>query len=260
MLSKTRVNFIRNLHQKKYRKEHGLFIAEGIKVVQELINSDSIVRQILFTNAFHEQHPGFLKNVHRQTECVSVTTKELEQISALTTSHDVMAVAMIPDVHFNLNSAANELMLMLDGISDPGNLGTIIRIADWFGISQLICSRDTVDAYNPKVVQATMGSLFRTKLHYLDLNEVLSSNAATIKAPVYGTLLEGENIYKATLKNHGFILLGNESKGIDTALQQYVTSALTIPAGEQNKTSHPDSLNVAVSAAIVCSEFNRRLS
>jgi TrmH family RNA methyltransferase len=259
MLSKARISFIKNLHQKKYRKEHGLFVAEGAKVVQELVNSNIVVRQLFFTEAFRNQQPELLSAAGRLTECVQVTAKELMQVTALTTPQDVMAVAVIPEAQVDIKVAGKELVLMLDDVSDPGNLGTIIRVADWFGIKNIVCSANTVDAYNPKVVQATMGSLFRVNICYVDLESLLKENAATSKAPVYGALLQGENIYTASLHNYGFILLGNESTGIDKKLQSFISTSLTIPPGSKNNLSHPDSLNVAVSAAIICSEFNRRV-
>jgi len=260
MLSKREISFLKSLHQKKYRQEHRLFIAEGSKVVEELLRSGLPVRQVFVTGEAEYSHPAWLKEIMPPTEVVHITSKELRQISALTTPHEMLAVAAIPDRKFEPDLAKEKLILALEDVADPGNLGTIVRIADWFGIGHILCSEKTVDAYNPKVVQASMGSLFRVKVYYTDLSAVLAENRDANGAPVYGTVLEGEDIYKAELTSNGFILLGNESVGLSKEIGQFITQAITIPKGgtRREKSSSPDSLNVAISAAIVCSEFRRR--
>jgi len=257
MLSKREISFLKSLHQKKYRQEHGLFIAEGVKVVEESLNSDFEVSQVFCTA---ESEAAWKKKMSSGTELRQISSRDLEQISALSTPQDVLAVAHVPKHRFDPDTAKNELVLVLEDVSDPGNLGTIIRVADWFGIGQVVCSSKTVDAYNPKVVQASMGSVFRVQVSYTDLGELLSKNKST-GIPVYGTVLEGENIYKSALKTHGYILLGNESLGLSKEISAFLTQGITVPkmTGPRKKGGSPDSLNVALSAAIVCSEFRRRV-
>lgn len=250
MISKNQIKLIRSLHQKKFRDEHNLFIAEGEKVVRELMDSGLNVKYIFATKEFAADKPGFPFD---KINCEIVTEEELSKISALTTAQGILAVAEIPFPSNNTQNSA--LTLVLDDIKDPGNLGTIIRIADWFGINEIICSETSADAYNPKVVQAAMGSLFRVNVKYLNLISFLKEKT-TNKLVIYGTLLEGENIYEAKLTNEGFIVIGNESKGISKELLPLITHKISIPTFSSKKT---DSLNAAMAAAIVCSEFKRRL-
>ena len=259
MLSKPQINFIKSLHQKKYRQEHNLFIAEGNKVVMELLKSDFEVSQLLFT-VDGEQAFSSLKKNPPGVEFTQVSGKDMEKISALKTPQDVLAVVKIPERSFDPQTAKQELILVLEDVSDPGNLGTIIRVADWFGIEQVVCSPKTVDIYNPKVVQASMASVFHVNVYYNDLKELLSLNQQSVEAPVYGTMLEGKNIYETDLKSNGYILLGNESLGLSKEISQFITHGITVPKTDvtRKKGGTPDSLNVALSAAIVCSEFRRR--
>src|ERR1017187_2344290 len=186
MLSKNQIKFVNSLKQKKFIQEHNLFIAEGTKIVLELLNSKVVVKQIYAT-------PDFFRttSINKQIERFEIKTSELERISVLATPNEALAVCEIPYYELKMDILTNKLTLVLDDIKDPGNLGTIIRIADWFGIESIICSDETAYAFNPKVVQATMGSIARIKLHYTNLAEFLKE----IKLPVYGALLEGENIY-----------------------------------------------------------------
>lgn len=178
-----------------------------------------------------------------------VSAAELERISSLTTPQEVVALVQIPEVfEIQPQQLANQFTLVLDGIQDPGNLGTIIRTADWFGISQIICSEDTVDVYNPKVVQATMGSLSRIKVNYADLLLLLPQ----IKQPVFGAMLNGENIYKTNFGKEGLILMGNEGKGIRPEIQTFISRQITIP-----RFGKAESLNVGIAAAIFCNEISR---
>ncbi|MXV51430.1 RNA methyltransferase [Pedobacter sp. HMF7647] len=245
MLSKSRISFIKSLHQKKFRNEHGLFIVEGIKSVTEFIRSDYEVQFI-----FHTPHtsPNLL-NLSRNIKAEEVSLSELEKISTLTSPKDALALVKIPDDGERQLSEQDSVSLILDGIQDPGNMGTIIRTAEWFGFKQLICSLDTVEVYNPKVVQATMGSLSRIKILYTDLESFLSKN----QAPVYGTLLNGRSIYKTDFLAKGLLILGNEGNGIRPEIQKYITHPVTIP-----RFGEAESLNVAIAAAICCSEIRRR--
>jgi len=259
MLSKSQASLVTSLHLKKFRKEHGLFIAEGEKIVNDLLSSQLEIKKIFSTRQFQESHSKQkTKNV---IEWIEVTEPELKKISALSTPHEVLAVAVIPEDALEKNAIVKSLSLLLDQINDPGNLGTIIRLADWFGIGNIICSRDCADCYNPKVVQASMGSLFRVNIHYSDLSEIFEWNRSGPGLSVFGTTLNGRNIYDAKLASNGFIVLGNESAGIRKELKKYFSEELSIPAfsaPDKNSTSTADSLNVAIAAAIICSEFRRR--
>jgi RNA methyltransferase, TrmH family len=252
MISKKQVSLITSLQHKKFRKEHGLFIAEGEKVVSELLHSDFVVRELYMTEPYHENSFQQLKT---NISPVIITDDELNKISALTTPQQILALAEIPDYPSELSTLKDNLTLVLDNIKDPGNLGTIIRIADWFGIPSIICSETSTDAFNPKVVQASMGSLFRTKVFYSSLENLFEENKKKDNIPVYGTLIKGENIYKSTLSQSGLILIGNESEGISADLKKYVTHPLTIPSFSK---SNIDSLNAAIATGIICSEFRRR--
>lgn len=246
MLSKSQINLLKSLQHKKFRREHGLFLVEGHKSIAEFIASDYSVDTIYYTSAFD---PKVLKLSRKINSCeISVT--DLERISSLKTPQDVAALIKIPhrDV-LDHNELRGKFSLVLDSIQDPGNLGTIIRIADWFGINNVICSDDTVDAYNPKVVQACMGSLARVRVHYADLTSFLTE----IKLPVFGALLDGENIYQADFGGEGLIIMGNEGNGIRPEIQKFVGQAITIPRG-----GRAESLNVAIATAIFCSEICRR--
>lgn len=247
MLSKNQIKFINALKQKKFREEHHLFIAEGNKIIHELLRSEIKIKQLYTTTNFISE-----TNIPLSIECIEVKANEMERISALTTASEVLAVCEMPDHELNIDALKNKLTLVLDGIKDPGNLGTIIRIADWFGISNIICSNDTADIYNPKVVQATMGSISRVKVHYTDLIELFK--VQNLKLKVFGALLEGENIYAKKLPSEGFIVIGNESKGISETLLPYITDKISIPSFS----SETESLNAAIATAIICSEFRRR--
>lgn len=258
MLSKNQVKFVNSLKQKKFREEHNLFIAEGTKIVPELIQSKIKVKQLFAT-------ADFLNKIKPDTniECIEIKNNELERLSALTTPNEVLAVCEIPEYNLNTDELKDKLTLVLDTIKDPGNLGTIIRVADWFGIDNIICSAETVDAYNPKVVQATMGSIARVKLHYVDLKlffETLKKTNPAVTLPVYGALLEGESIYTKQLAPNGFIIIGNESKGISDTLIPNITDKISIPSFSHFKADggETESLNAAIATSIICSEFRRR--
>jgi RNA methyltransferase, TrmH family len=254
MISKNKISFITSLHHKKFRKEHGLFIAEGEKVVSDLMRSDFVVKELYTTEDFYE---GGFPNIKTRIEPEIISENELNKISALTTAQNILAVAELPGrEHLSIEIKGN-LTLLLDDIQDPGNLGTIIRIADWFGIPNVICSETSTDAFSPKVVQACMGSLFRVKVFYWPLEDLLNERSELNTVPVYGTLLTGNNIYETKLSNEGFILVGNESKGISDNLKKHITTPLTIPSFSKNGTV--DSLNAAIATGIICSEFRRQM-
>jgi RNA methyltransferase, TrmH family len=246
MLSKSEISFIKSLHQKKFRKDHHLFLAEGLKSVTEFIHSGYHTRTIYCTPALIPKLDKFSHKI----KLVEVTDAELEKISTLTTPQGILATIQIPSkTAIDPESFRNQFTLVLDGVQDPGNLGTIIRTADWFGFKQVLCSEDTVEAYNPKVVQATMGSLSRMKVLYGDLAEIFDQ----VPLPRYGALLNGTSVYETAFGTEGFLILGNEGKGISDPILAKITNAVTIP-----RFGEAESLNVAVSAAIFCSELKRK--
>ncbi|WP_438967104.1 TrmH family RNA methyltransferase [Flavobacterium sp.] len=241
MISKNQIKIINSLQQKKYRKIHQQFFAEGKKVIQELLNSNFELIELFTTQ---ESFPNVPKS-----QINTIFEADLKKISALVTPNESLAIFKIPNE--NKLKTDNGLTIALDDIRDPGNMGTIIRLADWFGVLQIVCSNETVDVYNPKVVQSTMGSLARVNVVYLNLNDYLK----TCNLPVYGTLLEGENIYSEKLNRNAVVVLGNESNGISATIQELITQKITIPRfGTLQET---ESLNVATATAIVLSEFCR---
>ena len=243
MISKNQLKYIRQLEQKKYRRREGCFVAEGTKVVGDLLQRYR--PEAVFATADWQAPAGITPQL--------VTDDELRRISFLQHPQQVLALFPLPDFN-GQGSLVTGLTLALDGVQDPGNLGTIIRIADWFGISTIICSEDTVDAWNPKVVQATMGSIARVNIYYTDLPALLDSLPQDF--PVYGTFLDGDNIYTQELTREGLIIMGNEGNGISDAVRAKVNRRLLIPDFHQGETA--DSLNVAIATAITVSEFRRR--
>ena len=237
MISKNQIKFVHQLEQKKYRKKEGLFVAEGPKVVGDLLRAGFNAQEIYATKEWNNN------GMHAQ----EVTDEELRKVSFLQHPQQVLALFEIPSAKLSSDSA---LSLALDDVQDPGNLGTIIRIADWFGISTIYCSENTVDAWSPKVVQATMGSIARVNIIYIDLKELIQN----AKVPVYGTLLDGQNIYTQELSQDGIIVMGNEGNGISQAIRPLINRKLLIPQFHEG----PESLNVAIATAITCSEFRRR--
>jgi TrmH family RNA methyltransferase len=244
MLSKQQITFVRSLHQKKYRQMYGKFLVEGDKLVRELLASGFPVDAI-YALASWQLPAGPIKSEH-----IIVNESELGRISTHESPNQVVAVAPIPETVFNYAPLEHGLYLALDQLQDPGNAGTIIRIADWFGISHVFFSEGSVDIFNPKVVSAAKGSLFRVKCRYADLKKLFE---ASNDKPVYGAFMEGENIYQAELGKTGFILIGNEANGISEALSKQVSAKISIPAY-----GNAESLNAAVAAGIIISEFRRR--
>lgn len=240
MVSKNQIKLITSLQQKKFRQLHKLFIAEGVKVIQELLDSNFVLEHLFVTESIFE-------NIKNDSKSL-ISEAELKKISCLATPNNCLALFEIPEPEL---MASSGLIVALDAVRDPGNLGTIIRLCDWYGIEQLWCNEQTVDLYNPKVVQATMGSLARVKVCYLDLEKQIRET----NLPVFGTFMDGENIYQKNLPNEGVLILGNEANGISSAIENLVTTRLAIPRfGKIQKT---ESLNVATATAIFLSEFKR---
>lgn len=253
MISKSQIQFIKSLTISKFRKSHRQFIAEGPKLINELANSSFKVEGIYALSSWINSNRFRFSN---KTGISEVSEKELSRISGLKTPNQVLATIHMAENVSPESKSHNDLVLMLDDIRDPGNLGTIIRTADWFGIQQIICSDSCVDIYNPKVVQATMGSLFRVQVFYSNLKEYLKQMPH--EQLIYGTLLEGENIYKTGLNNQGIIIIGNESKGISEDLIPFITNKITIPNYSNESPYTAESLNASTAAAIVCAEFRRQ--
>lgn len=242
MLSKAKISSIRKLSQKKYRDEAGVCIVEGTKSVLDLLRSQLTVRELYATPAWKAAYGGAAGCVR----CEEVSPEELERISCLTSPQDVLAIAELP--HPDIRQVNfNEPILALDGIRDPGNMGTIIRTADWFGIRQVVCSPDCVELANPKTIQATMGSFTRMRVFYTDLPEFLEDKR--IEGEIYGTFMEGTNIRETICVPHSVIVIGNEGKGISPEVTRHITKKINIPNGTQTS-DHAESLNAAIAAAI----------
>jgi TrmH family RNA methyltransferase len=238
MLSKNQIKLITSLNQKKYRLQHGLFVAEGVKTINELLGSHFKLQQLYTTDSF---------KIDANLETF-ISEAELKKISFLNTPNTALAVFKIP---VGKPIQTDNLLVALDNVRDPGNLGTIIRLCDWFGITDLICNLETVDCFNPKVIQATMGSITRVNISYLDLPEYLKHSDLEI----FGAFMDGENIYKKQKPNKGILVLGNEANGISKDIENLITSKISIPRfGELQST---ESLNVATATAILLSEFRR---
>lgn len=255
MISRALVKLIRSLEQKKFRVQHQLFVAEGPKVVGDLMARIQ-PKQLVATASWLQGHRREV-GACPQSAVSEVTEEELRKVSFLQHPQQVMGLFPIDLSEGTLAGVdtARQLCLALDGVQDPGNLGTIVRIADWFGIEHIVCSSDTADVYNPKVIQATMGSIARVQLHYTDLAAWLGTLPEG--TPVYGTLLDGENIYAGNLENRGVIVMGNEGKGISPEVRRLVSHKLLIPNYPAGRDT-AESLNVAIATAITCAEFRRR--
>lgn len=251
MISKINIKLIKSLSDIKNRRRTGLFVTEGEKIVEELLSSELVVKQIFATAGWIE------KNKTHESICSEVSQQELERLSQQKSPNQVLAIAGLPEYQPDYKDFNNQLCLVLDNVQDPGNLGTIIRVCNWYGVRHIICSPDTVDAYNPKVVQASMGAIFRTKIYYPDLLKFIEEYKTSFSHPITGTFLEGESIYETELEPNGLLILGNESKGISNEISAIIDKKITIPPfpkGEKNM----ESLNVAVAGAIILSEYRRR--
>ena len=250
MLSKALLKLIQSLNQKKQRKESGLFVAEGGKTVNDLLVAGIIPERIIATKEWiANNHLNYKGNI------IEADEEELQRASFLKTPHGVIGIFKQPHYDIDNDAPAKRLCLALDSIQDPGNLGTIIRIADWFGIEDIFCSSGTADAYNPKTVQATMGAIARVKIHYINLPQFIASLSG--KAAVYGTFLDGKDIYKEELTKSGLIVMGNEGNGIGKECAELIKHRLLIPSYPAERPTS-ESLNVSTATAIICSEFRRR--
>lgn len=248
-VTKNQIKLVRSLAQRKERNANGLFVAEGDKLVPDLFSAFSC-QLLIATPAFLQQHPNL-----KADEVVEASHSEIERASLLNAPQQVIALFRLPSYPFNADVIKGQLTLALDRVQDPGNLGTIVRIADWFGIRNIVCSTDTVDVFNPKTVQATMGALARVKVHYTDLVPFLKSLPGDF--PVFGTFLEGDNIYKMPLPQQAVIIMGNEGNGVSPEVGALVNKKLFIPSFPADEPTS-ESLNVAVATAITCAEFRRR--
>lgn len=248
MLSKSKVKYIRSLNIKKFRNQYNVFVAEGNKLVADMLPFFKC--ELLIAKPSWMATQGDLN----PEELIVAEEDDIQKASFLKTPQDVLAIFKRPAFNIEEADASHQFILALDGIQDPGNLGTIVRLADWYGIEHIVCSIDTVDVFSPKAIQATMGALARVKVHYVPLEEYLKKH----DAPLYGTFLNGENIYHKTLTPHGVVVMGNEGNGIRPQIEKLITEKLFIPNYPlDRKTS--ESLNVAIATAITCAEFRRRM-
>jgi RNA methyltransferase, TrmH family len=255
MLSKNKIKHINSLKISKYRNLHGEFLVEGTKLVSELSQSDFCIKDIFATKEWLLENSILSKGL----DILEIEQKEMKQLSHLTTPPGVLAIVEIPEKSIENIYMEDKFCLMIDGINDPGNLGTIIRTADWFGVDTIFCSPDTVDAYHPKVVQSTMGSVFRVNIFEAEL-DVVCRKAHTHKITIYGAVMDGESIYETKLKSIASILIiGSESHGIRDYLKPYIQSAITFPSYQaQKKESKAESLNASVATALILAEFKRK--
>ncbi len=251
MISQNKIKLINSLNKKKFRDQNRLFIAEGEKLVFDLLHSKIKINEIFMRDDW--QPSDIIPN---EIACAKLTEQQLKKITQLKTPPPIIALCSMPQKNMDTNDWQHGLTIALDDIQDPGNLGTIIRLADWFGIAHIVCSQNTADAYNPKVVQATMGAIARVELHYTNLEDFLTAQSKN-KIPIYGTFLDGDNIYAQELSKYGIIVMGNEGKGISPAIAQKINKKLLIPSFSSSST-HSESLNVSMATGIVLSEFKRR--
>ena len=250
MLSKALQKRISALENKKQRRESGFFIAEGGKTVLDLLSAGLKADRLIATTEWLKEH-----TLPQGVEAIEISAEEMRRASLQQAPQGIMGIFHQPRHEVDFSTPERELCLALDNVQDPGNLGTIIRIADWFGIENIFCSTGTADVYNPKTVQATMGAIGRVKVHYVDLPSFIER--AKERAPLYGTFLDGENIYGKELENRGVIIMGNEGNGISDECGKHVTERLFIPNYPTGRETS-ESLNVSVATAIICSEFRRR--
>lgn len=247
MLSKNQLKLINSLEQKKQRKKSGLFLVQGEKNVGELFHSDFVIKHLFATASYITSHSALLSESNLVNLMVEVSEEELKKAGTLVSNNSVLGIVECKETQVPV-IRDNELILILDQVRDPGNLGTIIRVADWYGIEHIVCSLDCADFYNPKVIAATMGSFARVKVSHANLVEYLKEQSK----PIYGAFLEGKNIHKANLSNSAFIVMGSESHGISKDVEALITDKITIPAFGQ-----AESLNVAMATGIILDNFKR---
>jgi RNA methyltransferase, TrmH family len=252
MISKNKIKLIKSLSEKKYRLKEKLFLAEGNKLSADILNSGLKIHSLICTEQFYNPDKVVFSKPY---EILIVTQDEIRKCSLLKSPQQALVICEIPESSFSAAGLKNNLTLCLDGIQDPGNFGTIIRIADWFGINTICASENTADVYNPKVVQSSMGAFLRVNVFYLDLAGIIKfANENSI--PTFGAYLDGRNIYKEVLPENGLIVMGNEGQGISKDLGNLITNRIHIPSFP-NQGSVSDSLNVSTATAIICSEFRR---
>jgi len=243
MLSKSQINFIKSLDQKKHRKEQKLFLAEGVKIINEILLSEYKLHSIFATKEWLKNNIGKLMS-KQMTEVCEISEDELKKISYLSTPNQVLGIVKMPEQN---NILYSELIVALESLRDPGNLGTIIRICDWFGIKQIICSNDCVDFFNPKVIQSTMGSFIRVNCTYMDFNKLKSTFN---NYNIYGTFLDGQNLHHFKPFSPSVIVIGNEASGISNQTELQIQNKITIP-----RFGHAESLNAAVACSIIINHF-----
>lgn len=252
MISKNQIKHIQALHLKKNREQENLFIIEGIKLVNEFVQANNFeIKTVYATSEYLQQYKTLLTS--KSVSHTEITFEDLKKISLQTNPNQVLAIVTAKDSTLDTTILSSSITLYLDDIRDPGNLGTIIRIADWFGIKQVVCSPNTTEVYNPKTLQASMGAILRTNVVYMAFEEF---KPKLNNLPIYGALLKGENIYTSRL-THGVVIIGNEANGISKEVLAHITNPITIPAATNNGS---ESLNAANACGIICSEFFRQLN
>lgn len=252
MLSKNKQKLITSLARKKHRDQEQLFVAEGHKLVDDLLTTSLKCKILIATDEWLNSNTNYLNN----TEIINASLTEIKKVSSLKSTPPVMAVFEQPATDFDYQQLSTKLSLFLDDIQDPGNLGTIVRMADWFGIEDIFCTKGCADIYNSKTVQSTMGAIARVKVHYIEAAYFFDS---IDNVEVYGTFLEGDNLYQTDLKANGIIVMGNEGNGISKEVEKYVSTKINIP-NYPPESATSESLNVAVATAITCAEFRRQLA
>ena len=271
MLSKKQIRFLTQLNSKKGRQSANVFVVEGVKLINDILQSDYRLVEVYYIKE-HQVLMELLSTETRRKKLyelhkiifTEISESELAKISTLKSPNQPIALVEMPKINFNEIDIFKKLILVLDGIRDPGNLGTIIRTADWFGIDTIVCSIDTVDCYNSKVIQASMGSITRVKVVYIDIADFIAHYSFINKNENYtviGTYMNGDSIYDIQLPEYGCIIMGNEGKGISTFIEPLILKRIAIPQYQNinPKSSYPESLNVSIATAIICSEFRRRL-
>jgi RNA methyltransferase, TrmH family len=253
MLSKNNIKLIKSLAQQKNRAETGLFVVEGDKIVSELLASEFPVRHIYCTQKWEHHLIG------SSVAYTLITDQELERISQQKSPNQVLAVAEILDYQFSSPEIPNDFLVLLDDVQDPGNLGTFLRVCNWYGFNQVFCSENTVDCFNPKVIQASMGAIFRVKVFYRDLESLIREYRESFTLPICGAMLEGIPVHKFDFSEGGLIILGNESRGISEEVRSMLTHRITIPSYPAEKRDM-ESLNVATAGAIILHEIRRSQS
>lgn len=253
MISQNQIKFVRSLHQKKFRDEHRKYIAEGPKIISDLLQADIPIISLFARKTWIEKNYKILSD--KNIDVLEISENEHLRISNLTAPNQVLAVLDIPESIGINEKDINGIVLALDQISDPGNLGTIIRTADWFGIKTILCSENCVELYNPKVIQATMGSYIRLNIIYSDLDKIFQKIQGNMI--IYGAYTKGEALHKIEKKKKSILIIGNESKGISSYLEKHIKVKVAIPTRHTQGTNHAESLNASVAAALMCYEFTK---